>query len=115
MGRVIPWVTEDLAEPMKEIEEIFKKYDIGGFVHLASRKSASFRLFLEPTWSVLEWKDKTKLKVDPEKNITDELDASAHLLFSTSDTCGRIHEGLESVKYQLAEHFEIQHDNPFED
>jgi hypothetical protein len=41
-----------LRAAMDDIEKVLKKYDIGGFVSLASRTHGEFKMFIEtPSWS----------------------------------------------------------------
>lgn len=101
----------NLRKAMKEIKKIINKYDVGGLVILASQSHGEYKLFIEPSWSVVNFEgtDNDRIRFRSAREIDNEASETAHMLFSTRDLCGKMFLTLDSVYKQLSEHCEIDH------
>lgn len=101
-----------LREAMVEIEEVLKRYDIGGYVILQSNKHAEFKFCIEtPTWSNLRfvkegeaWHIKLYSKSDRENT-----NATVAMLYSIRDLCALGFQTMSQAAVQIEQHVKVEH------
>ena len=103
-----------LKAAMHEISRVFEKYDIGGFVNLASPTHGEYGLFIEPSWSAARFiKDsegKTKaIHFKLRKGEYEKASQTGHLLLSTMDMCGMVALQMGDLKKQLEQVTKVEH------
>lgn len=104
-----------LRKAMSEINEIFKKHDIGGHVILVSPSHAEFRFFFEPSWSAIRRDDQgvrikaKKADLGSQEAVNKALEGTAHLLLQIGDHCIRDAKICVGIATELGKHVEIEH------
>lgn len=103
-----------LKEMMDELDPIFKKYDVMGFVNVTSRTHGEFRIFFPP-WSTAQWeKDsvgRSALRFKSKKGEQTHRDTEDTVfgLMSIRDMAGELFMMMEKMSSELDKHMEIDH------
>jgi len=102
-----------LRKAMAEIKIILVKYDIGAFVTLESKMHSEFQLFIEPSWSLARFLIKKGIPVGihfkVRKAHPKDTDATAGMLYSIRDLCGKTFLQMEQLSRQLEESVKVIH------
>lgn len=98
-----------LREAMKEIKDILKKYDIGGYISLSSPTHGEFSLELEPKWSMIRWmrEDAAHIKLHM-KSAPEKTDATVGMIARQQEMCGRTFLMLDEIMNQIKNHAEVE-------
>ncbi len=101
-----------LKKAVSEIQDILKKYDIGGHIILASKEHGEFLLHF-PTWSKAQFefeneafkgiRIKSKGK-DEDKTVT----ATVHMFQVFQQTAGQLFMGIENIMVELKKKMTIE-------
>lgn len=101
---------------LHEIKAVFAKYNLGGFVHVASPEHAMYELLVEPTWSMAKLRghgtNGASIHFKLRANDIDRASQTAHLLLSTRDTCAYMARALDSFDAMLRQCTQVDH-KPF--
>ncbi len=106
-----------LKEAMVEMAAIMDKYQIGGFVYLASKTHAEFRFHAPKTWGCLLSHSqgvgiRSKREDYPSSEAQHEaLEESAHFLMRLIDSLSYVLTGMDILIKRLSQDIEIVHDS----
>lgn len=108
--------SNELKKAMTEIEEVMRKYDIGGFVSLQDGLgNGEFKMFVDtPTWSMIRFL--------PKKNPSDglavhlklysktkkiETERTVNMLFNAQDVLGMMFLCIDEIKAKIQTQIEV--------
>lgn len=98
---------------MAEIEQVLKKYDIGGFISLVSQTHGEFKSFVDtPSWSLVRFLKEGKgihIKLYMKSRLA-EVNATGHLIASIMDTCAIGFSGAEKILTAIKGHAVVEHE-----
>ena len=110
-----------LKAAMKQIEEIMDLYDIGGFVSLASKSHAEYKLHL-PSWSVASWEpieetvppsgkaaEAARIVIKHRVATKELTDYTFHLLLTCRDTCNLMARNMQALYLNAKKVLNIEH------
>lgn len=101
-----------LKKAASEIEDILKKYDIGGHIMLASKEHGEYLLHF-PTWSKaqFEFKNETMTGIRFKAKGFDEngtLASTVHMFQVFQETSGNLFVGIENLMKELKKKMTIE-------